>query len=122
MTSKQEAIISGEQIKNMLLGAYKSFEKNYQYINDLNVFPVPDGDTGTNMMHTMAAVAREISQLQNATVSEVGTMAARSAIMGARGNSGVILSQLEMHTRASARCALTMVSTQSAMRSRLGRE
>ena len=94
MTSKQEAIISGEQIKNMLLGAYKSFEKNYQYINDLNVFPVPDGDTGTNMMHTMAAVAREISQLQNATVSEVGTMAARSAIMGARGNSGVILSQL----------------------------
>lgn len=52
MTSKQEAIISGEQIKNMLLGAYKSFEKNYQYINDLNVFPVPDGDTGTNMMHT----------------------------------------------------------------------
>ena len=86
MTSKQEAIISGEQIKNMLLGAYKSFEKNYQYINDLNVFPVPDGDTGTNMMHTMAAVAREISQLQNATVSEVGTMAARSAIMGARGN------------------------------------
>lgn len=78
----------------MLLGAYKSFEKNYQYINDLNVFPVPDGDTGTNMMHTMAAVAREISQLQNATVSEVGTMAARSAIMGARGNSGVILSQL----------------------------
>ena len=94
MTSKQEAIISGEQIKNMLLGAYKSFEKNYQYINDLNVFPVPDGDTGTNMMHTMAAVAREISQLQNVTVSEVGTMAARSAIMGARGNSGVILSQL----------------------------
>ena len=58
MTSKQEAIISGEQIKNMLLGAYKSFEKNYQYINDLNVFPVPDGDTGTNMMHTMAAVAK----------------------------------------------------------------
>lgn len=94
MTSKQEAIISGEQIKNMLIGAYKSFEKNYQYINDLNVFPVPDGDTGTNMMHTMAAIARDISRLHNATVSEVGTMAARSAIMGARGNSGVILSQL----------------------------
>ena len=84
MTSKQEAIISGEQIKNMLLGAYKSFEKNYQYINDLNVFPVPDGDTGTNMMHTMAAVAREISQLQNATVSEVGTMVAVAAWPGKR--------------------------------------
>lgn len=94
MKSKQEAIISGEQIKNMLLGAYRSFEKNYQYINDLNVFPVPDGDTGTNMMHTMEAVARAISPLENATVSEIGTTAARSAIMGARGNSGVILSQL----------------------------
>lgn len=94
MVNTQEAIISGNQIKNMLLGAYKSFEKNYQYINDLNVFPVPDGDTGTNMMHTMAAVAREISKMDDATVSEIGTTAAHSAIMGARGNSGVILSQL----------------------------
>ena len=57
MTSKQEAIISGEQIKNMLLGAYKSFEKNYQYINDLNVFPVPDGDTGTNMMLSLIYIS-----------------------------------------------------------------
>ncbi len=94
MTSMQEAIISGKQIQNMLLGAYKSFEKNYQYINDLNVFPVPDGDTGTNMMHTMAAVARDINLLREPTVSDVGAMAARSALMGARGNSGVILSQL----------------------------
>ncbi len=87
--------VTGKQVKDMLLGAYHSFEKNYQLINDLNVFPVPDGDTGSNMMHTMASVAKEISLLSDdATAGEVGTAAARSAIMGARGNSGVILSQL----------------------------
>ena len=76
MTSKQEAIISWRTNEKICCWALiKVLQKNYQYINDLNVFPVPDGDTGTNMMHTMAAVAREISQLQNATVSEVGTMA-----------------------------------------------
>ena len=50
--------ITGKQVKDMLLGAYHSFEKNYEAINELNVFPVPDGDTGTNMMYTMASVAR----------------------------------------------------------------
>lgn len=87
--------ITGKQLKDMLLGAYHSFEKNFEVINDLNVFPVPDGDTGTNMMHTMASVAKELSKMSdNATTGEVGAAAARSAIMGARGNSGVILSQL----------------------------
>ncbi len=88
-------VITGKQLKDMLLGAYHSFEKNFAVINDLNVFPVPDGDTGTNMMHTMASVARELSAMNDdASAGEVGTAAARSAIMGARGNSGVILSQL----------------------------
>lgn len=87
--------ITGKQIKDMLLGAYHSFEKNYQIINDLNVFPVPDGDTGTNMMHTMASVARELSSMKDdSTAGEIGQAAAKSAVMGARGNSGVILSQL----------------------------
>ena len=87
--------ITGKQVKAMLLGAYHSFEKNFEAINDLNVFPVPDGDTGTNMMHTMASVARELSAMSDtAEAGEVGAAAARSAIMGARGNSGVILSQL----------------------------
>ena len=94
MGMKQEAIINGDHIKKMLLGAYQGFADNYKYINDLNVFPVPDGDTGTNMMHTMEAVARGIAPLENCTASEIGNVAARSAIMGARGNSGVILSQL----------------------------
>ena len=88
-------VITGKQLKDMLLGAYHSFEKNFEAINDLNVFPVPDGDTGTNMMHTMASVAKAISAMSDeAETGEIGAAAARSAIMGARGNSGVILSQL----------------------------
>ena len=71
--SQNKRYITGKQIKDMLLGAYHSFEKNYQVINDLNVFPVPDGDTGTNMMHTMASVARELSAMSDdSTVGEIG--------------------------------------------------
>ena len=86
--------LTGKLFRDAVISGANNIANNRAAVDELNVFPVPDGDTGTNMMHTMAAVAREISQLQNATVSEVGTMAARSAIMGARGNSGVILSQL----------------------------
>ena len=92
MTENRQ-VITGKQLKFMLLGAYHSFEKNYELINNLNVFPVPDGDTGTNMMYTMASVARALSNMSDtANVGEVGSVAARSAVMGARGNSGVILS------------------------------
>lgn len=93
--SNEKAVIGGKQFKDMLLGAYHSFEKNFETINDLNVFPVPDGDTGSNMLHTIASVAKAISAMpDDATAGEIGSTAARSAIMGARGNSGVILSQL----------------------------
>ena len=93
--SEEKQVISGKQFKDMLLGAYHSFEKNFEKINDLNVFPVPDGDTGSNMLHTIASVAKAISAMpDDATCGEFGSVAARSAIMGARGNSGVILSQL----------------------------
>lgn len=90
----QTAVINGYDIKNMLLGAYAAFAANYQQIDELNVFPVPDGDTGTNMMRTMEAVQRTLSLLDTESAAEVGAAAAKSAIMGARGNSGVILSQL----------------------------
>ncbi len=67
--------ITGKQVKDMLLGAYHSFEKNYEAINELNVFPVPDGDTGTNMMYTMASVARELSAMSDqAEAGEIGEM------------------------------------------------
>lgn len=93
--NQEQRFITGKQFKDMLLGAYHSFEKNYESINDLNVFPVPDGDTGTNMMHTLASVAKEVSKMPDTCdAGEVGTVAGRAAIMGARGNSGVILSQL----------------------------
>ncbi len=92
--TKQTAVIDGHDIKNMLLGAYAAFAAGYRQIDDLNVFPVPDGDTGTNMMRTMEAVQRALAPLTAASAAEVGAAAAKSAIMGARGNSGVILSQL----------------------------
>jgi len=88
-------IITGREFRAMLLGAYHSFEKNFEIINNLNVFPVPDGDTGTNMLHTMTSVAKAISAMKDEQdVGEMGSQMARAAIMGARGNSGVILSQL----------------------------
>ncbi|MBQ0067682.1 MAG: DAK2 domain-containing protein [Phascolarctobacterium sp.] len=88
-------IITGKEFRAMLLGAYHSFEKNFEVINNLNVFPVPDGDTGTNMLHTMTSVAKAISVMNDKQdIGEIGSQMAKAAIMGARGNSGVILSQL----------------------------
>ena len=86
--------ISGADFRRMILGAYDAFLRNYEEINNLNVFPVPDGDTGTNMLLTLGAASRG---LQEAADGGIGTLAKRtadSAIMGARGNSGVILAQL----------------------------
>lgn len=88
-------VITGKEFRAMLLGAYHSFEKNFEIINNLNVFPVPDGDTGTNMLHTMTSVAKALSVMNDKQdVGEIGSQMAKAAIMGARGNSGVILSQL----------------------------
>lgn len=87
-------MISGSDFRRMINGAYRTFLREYEAINSLNVFPVPDGDTGTNMMLTLGAVSQALNQ---ATESEIGALAKRAAdaaIMGARGNSGVILSQI----------------------------
>lgn len=67
---------------------------NQQYVNSLNVFPVPDGDTGTNMVLTMQAAFAEADQNRSTNVGEIGRYFAQGALMGARGNSGVILSQI----------------------------
>lgn len=67
---------------------------NQQYVNSLNVFPVPDGDTGTNMVLTMQAAFAEANQNRSTNVGEIGRNFAQGALMGARGNSGVILSQI----------------------------
>ncbi|MDR3085220.1 MAG: DAK2 domain-containing protein, partial [Christensenellaceae bacterium] len=87
--------IDGALFKRMILTGASMLEKNKQEIDALNVFPVPDGDTGTNMSLTMLSAARELAPLLNgASASDVAAAAARGALKGARGNSGVILSQL----------------------------
>ena len=87
-------VITGKQVKDMLLGAYHSFEKNFEAINDLNVFPVPDGDTGTNMTLTIMSAAREVGGMEQIEMGERAKAISSGSLRGARGNSGVILSQL----------------------------
>lgn len=79
--------------KAFLAGAY-NLEKNKDYINELNVFPVPDGDTGSNMSLTIMAAAKEVAALENPTIEELSKVMSNGSLRGARGNSGVILSQL----------------------------
>lgn len=88
-------VIDGACFKRMLIGAYQMFEKKYEIINELNVFPVPDGDTGNNMLNTLRSMYSMISEA--ADTEQIGILAEKAstgAIMGARGNSGVILSQI----------------------------
>ncbi|HEY3425037.1 MAG TPA: DAK2 domain-containing protein, partial [Negativicutes bacterium] len=87
-------IITGDDFRRMIVGAYQAFMVEHEYINSLNVFPVPDGDTGTNMLMTLAAVAQAVSEAADSGIGSLSKRAADSAIMGARGNSGVILSQI----------------------------
>ena len=79
--------------KAFIAGAY-NLERNKDYINELNVFPVPDGDTGSNMSLTIMAAAREVSALENPSMDELSKQISSGSLRGARGNSGVILSQL----------------------------
>ena len=79
--------------KAFIAGAY-NLERNKDYINELNVFPVPDGDTGSNMSLTIMASAREVSALENPSMDELSKKISSGSLRGARGNSGVILSQL----------------------------
>ncbi len=91
---KQAATINGQEFKEMLATATNWLEKSVPEIDALNVFPVPDGDTGTNMLLTMRSSVEEIYQSANSTVSSVAQATAQGALLGARGNSGVILSQI----------------------------
>lgn len=87
--------IQGAQLRTMLLGAAAIVETRKQQLNDLNVFPVPDGDTGTNMSMTLNAAAAELRKLSgDVALSKVADTAASAMLRGARGNSGVILSLL----------------------------
>ena len=86
--------IDGADFRDMLLCASEALSQNKQLINELNVFPVPDGDTGTNMSLTIGAAATELTRSKANAVGEVAEVAASAMLRGARGNSGVILSLL----------------------------
>ena len=86
--------IDAPLLKKLFLAGASNIEAKKEYINELNVFPVPDGDTGTNMSMTIMAAAREVSAMQQPTIAELSKAISSGSLRGARGNSGVILSQL----------------------------
>ncbi len=86
--------LTGTQWRDLLLAGLDWLDQHHEIVNALNVFPVPDGDTGTNMLLTMKSACREITDEHLHSVSEVARAVAHGALMGARGNSGVILSQI----------------------------
>lgn len=89
-TNKIDAIV----LKKALIGALNSLGENKEVVDALNVFPVPDGDTGTNMLLTMKSAVTNAVKEENKTVKEISSALSKGALLGARGNSGVILSQL----------------------------
>ncbi|WP_214762050.1 DAK2 domain-containing protein [Exiguobacterium sp. s146] len=86
--------LDGLVFANMVANGAANLSQNADYVDSLNVFPVPDGDTGTNMNLTMTSGAKEVAALNSANIADVSSKFARGLLMGARGNSGVILSQL----------------------------
>lgn len=87
-------IIDAKMLSKMFLAGAKNLEHKKEWINELNVFPVPDGDTGTNMSMTIMAAAREVSAIENPSMASLAKAISSGSLRGARGNSGVILSQL----------------------------
>lgn len=87
-------VLNTLKIKEMLAGGAANLEINKEYVDSLNVFPVPDGDTGTNMSLTIATAVREMNAVQSDDLDDIVGAFARGALKGARGNSGVILSQI----------------------------
>ena len=86
--------ISGNALRDAIISGANNIANHKQAVDELNVFPVPDGDTGTNMSMSIGNTVRELSRLQDKTVAEVSAVAASALLRGARGNSGVILSLL----------------------------
>jgi len=86
--------IDSQLLKKMFLAGAKNLEAKKEWINELNVFPVPDGDTGTNMTLTILAAAKEVRALEDPTFETLAKAISSGSLRGARGNSGVILSQL----------------------------
>ncbi|HKJ38128.1 MAG TPA: DAK2 domain-containing protein, partial [Anaerolineales bacterium] len=86
--------VDGQSLKRLVEAGLTWLRTNQQIVNSLNVFPVPDGDTGTNMLLTLTSAYDEIKDSGEKHLGKMAGMVAKGALMGARGNSGVILSQL----------------------------
>ncbi|WP_138207808.1 DAK2 domain-containing protein [Haloimpatiens lingqiaonensis] len=86
--------IDGRNFYNMIINASNKLEEQKEFVNSLNVFPVPDGDTGTNMSMTLKTAVSEIEELKGSSLDSIAKKLAKGALMGARGNSGVIFSQI----------------------------
>ena len=87
-------VVDGQLFKRALLGSLSWLGANQEEVNRLNVFPVPDGDTGTNMLLTLQSAVEDIRESDAKEISRIAALAAHGSLMGARGNSGVILSQI----------------------------
>ena len=86
--------MNAEMLRKMFLAGAANIEAKKEFINELNVFPVPDGDTGTNMSLTIMSAAKEVSALEKVEMETLAKAISSGSLRGARGNSGVILSQL----------------------------
>ena len=86
--------IDAKTLQNAFLAGAQSLDAKKEWINELNVFPVPDGDTGTNMTMTIMSAAREVAALEQPDMESLAKAISSGSLRGARGNSGVILSQL----------------------------
>lgn len=86
--------IDAAMLQKMFIAGAKNIEAKKEYINELNVFPVPDGDTGTNMTLTILSAAKEVAAIEEPTMANLAKAISGGSLRGARGNSGVILSQL----------------------------
>ena len=87
-------VLDGEVFRDLVLSARSYLGARKKEVDSLNVFPVPDGDTGTNMYLTLSSAADAVADRSGLTLSQASEMVSHGALMGARGNSGVILSQI----------------------------
>ena len=86
--------IDSKQFRDMFVSGANNLQNNKELVDKLNVFPVPDGDTGTNMSLTISYAIKELSKVEDGSITEIGKALSKGSLMGARGNSGVILSQI----------------------------
>ena len=86
--------IEGHMLRDMFVSGANNLQNHKELVDKLNVFPVPDGDTGTNMSLTISYAMKELAKVENDSITEIGKSLSKGSLMGARGNSGVILSQI----------------------------